>query len=82
MNISILSYKRLIDNGIPDSPVTEEKGIVPAENTNNTAEEVLELVNSEEYIDSLIEEYWFITDEVKNEEIYYSLEGYILPDPF
>ncbi len=36
MNISILSYKRLIDNGIPDSPVTGEKGIVPAENTNNS----------------------------------------------
>lgn len=55
---------------------------VIAENTNNTEEEVLELVNSEEYIDSLIQEYWFITDEVKNDDIYYSLEGYILPDTY
>lgn len=60
----------------------EDYAEVIAENTNNTADEVLELANSEEYIDSLIENYWFITDEVKNDDIYYDLEGYILPDTY
>ena len=83
--------QKLVNGDVYDESVTitfvegrtiEDYADVIAENTNNTAEEVLELVNSEEYIDSLIEEYWFITDEVKNEEIYYSLEGYILPDTY
>lgn len=53
-----------------------------AEKTNNTEEDVFALLEDEEYIDSLIEKYWFITDEVKQEEIYYPLEGYLLPDTY
>lgn len=50
--------------------------------TNNTEEDVYNLIENEEYIDSLIEKYWFITDEIKNENIYYSLEGYLFPDTY
>ena len=53
-----------------------------AETTNNTEEDVYSLLEDEEYIDSLIEKYWFITDEVKNEDIYYPLEGYLFPDTY
>lgn len=53
-----------------------------AENTNNTEQDVYDLLKDEEYIDSLIEEYWFITDEIKNEDIYYALEGYLFPDTY
>ena len=53
-----------------------------AEKTSNTEEDVFELLEDEEYIDSLIEKYWFITDEVKQDEIYYPLEGYLLPDTY
>ena len=53
-----------------------------AEKTDNTEEDVFELLEDENYIDSLIEKYWFITDEVKQEEIYYPLEGYLLPDTY
>ena len=53
-----------------------------AEKTTNTEEEVFKLLENENYIDSLIEKYWFITDEVKQEEIYYPLEGYLLPDTY
>lgn len=53
-----------------------------AKETNNSLEDVFELVKNEEYIDSLIEKYWFITDEIKNEDIYYSLEGYLKPDTY
>ncbi|MBP3766315.1 MAG: endolytic transglycosylase MltG [Bacilli bacterium] len=34
------------------------------------------------YIDSLINDYWFLTDDIKNENIYYSLEGYLFPDTY
>lgn len=53
-----------------------------AEKTNNTEEDVFDLLKNEEYIDSLIEKYWFLTDEIKDEDIYYPLEGYLLPDTY
>ncbi|MBO5413633.1 MAG: endolytic transglycosylase MltG [Clostridia bacterium] len=53
-----------------------------AETTNNPESEVYELLSRENYINSLIEKYWFITDEIKNEDIYYSLEGYLFPDTY
>lgn len=53
-----------------------------AEKTTNTEEDVFKLLENENYIDSLIEKYWFITDEIKQKEIYYPLEGYLLPDTY
>lgn len=50
--------------------------------TNNTEEDVYNLLKDEEYIDKLISKYWFITDEIKNENIYYPLEGYLFPDTY
>ena len=53
-----------------------------ANTTNNTEEDVFNLLEDEEYINSLIEQYWFITDEIKNKDIYYPLEGYLFPDTY
>lgn len=53
-----------------------------AENTNNTEDDVYDLLDNEEYIESIISKYWFITDDIKNEEIYYPLEGYLFPDTY
>lgn len=53
-----------------------------AENTNNSEEDVYSLLKNEEYINSLIQKYWFITDEIKNKDIYYPLEGYLFPDTY
>ena len=53
-----------------------------AEKTTNTEEDVFKLLENENYINSLIEKYWFITDEIKQKDIYYPLEGYLLPDTY
>lgn len=53
-----------------------------AKNTKNTEEDVFNLLKDEEYIDSLIEKYWFLEEDIKNEDIYYPLEGYLLPDTY
>ena len=50
--------------------------------TNNSKEDVFNLLKNEEYINSLIERYWFITNEINNEDIYYPLEGYLFPDTY
>ena len=51
-------------------------------NTNNTYDDVLNILNDTNYINSLIDDYWFITDEIKNKDIYYALEGYLFPDTY
>ncbi len=50
--------------------------------TNNTEEAVFNLLNDTAYIDTLIAEYWFLTDEIKNAHIYYPLEGYLAPNTY
>lgn len=55
---------------------------VIAENTNNSYDSVLEVLKDKDYINTLIEDYWFITEDIKNENIYYPLEGYLFPDTY
>ena len=50
--------------------------------TNNTESDVYNLLNDKEYIDSLIEKYWFLTDDIKKNGIYYPLEGYLFPETY
>lgn len=52
------------------------------ENTNNSYDEILDLLDNEEYIDTLIDDYWFLTDEIKEKDIYYPLEGYLAPNTY
>ena len=53
-----------------------------ANNTNNDEKDVYSLLEDEEYIDSLIDKYWFLEDVIKGQDIYYSLEGYLFPDTY
>lgn len=45
-----------------------------------TEEEFLTTINDKSYVRELIEKYWFLTDEVLDSQIYYSLEGYLFPE--
>lgn len=51
-------------------------------NTNNSYEAVMALVSDNDYIDSLIDKYWFLTDNIKSNKIYYPLEGYLYPNTY
>lgn len=53
-----------------------------SEKTSHSYEEVMDKMQDDIFIDSLIEKYWFLTDEIKNEEIYYPLEGYLFPNTY
>ena len=61
--------------------ITDVADII-ATNTNNTKEDVLKLLQDEEYLDELIEKYWFLDESIKNKKLYYSLEGYLFPDTY
>lgn len=53
-----------------------------AEKTKITEEEVFNTLKDKEYIKSLINEYWFLTDDILNDSIYYPLEGYLAPNTY
>lgn len=52
------------------------------QNTNHTSEEVFALLKDQNYLNELINEYWFVTEDIKNPNIYYSLEGYLFPNTY
>lgn len=52
------------------------------ENFSFSESEILSKLSDNSYLDTLINKYWFLTDEIKNKNIYYSLEGYLYPDTY
>lgn len=92
-NMNVKEIVKLLREGSKKNPneieITFKEGItmrniatVISSNTNNSYESVIEKANDLTYIDSLIEKYWFITDDIKNDSIYYKLEGYLFPDTY
>lgn len=53
-----------------------------ADATNTTTEEVLNIMSDEEYLKELISTYWFLTEDILNDNIYYPLEGYLHPSTY
>jgi UPF0755 protein len=53
-----------------------------AEVTNNSEQDVFELLKNIDYLKSLITTYWFLTDNIMQDNIYYPLEGYLFPDTY
>ncbi len=50
--------------------------------TDNSYDDVINKMKDTTYIDSLINKYDFLTEEIKNPDIYYPLEGYLFPDTY
>ena len=53
-----------------------------ANNTNNDYDSIITMMKDREYISKLIPNYWFLTDVILDNEIYYPLEGYLAPDTY
>ena len=45
-------------------------------------EEIYNTLNNQEYLNSLIKKYDFLTNDILNSDIYYPLEGYLFPDTY
>lgn len=52
------------------------------ENTNNTYDDVLKKIQDTNYIQTLIEKYWFLNNKILDKNIYYPLEGFLFPDTY
>ena len=73
----------------PTVRVTFKEGItlrnymeILAENTNLSYDAIIEQINDPAYLETLIADYWFLTDEILNSDIYYGLEGYLYPETY
>lgn len=51
-------------------------------NTGFNSDEIINKINESTYLDGLIDKYWFLTDDIKNDKIYYALEGYLYPNTY
>jgi len=92
-NMNVKQLVNVLSSGSTYNPdavtVTFKEGInmreiakIISEKTNNTEEDVFMLLNDNSYLDELIDEYWFIGNEINDNRIYYSLEGYLFPDTY
>ena len=52
------------------------------EKTNISADEFINKVTDKEFIKAIQKDYWFLSDSIYNEKIYYPLEGYLFPDTY
>lgn len=86
-NMGVKNIVTTLESGITANPsftIPEGEHLTNIANyisskTNYKVEELLNYWQNEELIDSLINKYWFITEEVKNSDLRYSLEGYFFP---
>lgn len=53
-----------------------------AKYTENSEDDVFNLLLDENYLKELINKYWFLGNEILNKSIYYSLEGYLYPNTY
>ena len=64
---------------IPEGKYLEQVADIFAAQTVNTKEKLLDVWASEEFVQTVIDKYDFVTDEVLNKDIRYPLEGYFFP---
>ena len=69
--ITLVEGKRLID-------YAEDL----AEKLDFSKNDFLSVANDQEFLTSLIPEYWFLSSDILNEGLYYPLEGYLFPDTY
>ena len=73
-NLVVLTFKE--GQRITDYAKSIEK------KTNHSYDEVISVFNDREYLNTLIAKYWFLTEDILQEGIYYPLEGYLAPDTY
>lgn len=82
--VELLEEGKTSENNITFKEGINVRGIARliSEKTNNDYDDIISLMTNTTYIDELIDEYWFLTKDIKNKDIYYPLEGYLFPDTY
>lgn len=84
--IDKLGSGKVVDNSISVTFI-EGKRItnyvkVISENFGYSEEEILKVISDETYLKELIDKYWFLTEDILDDRLYYALEGYLSPNTY
>lgn len=73
----------------PSVSITFKEGItlkkyleLISENMDLNYDEMLKTINDKTFVKELTDEYWFLTNDVLSDNIYYALEGYLYPNTY
>lgn len=47
-----------------------------------TSDEVIDILEDKNYLKKLVDKYWFLTEDILNDKLYYALEGYLFPNTY
>lgn len=85
--VDILSSNK--GNNIEKVSITIKEGVnmrevakTISQNTNHNEEELYSILTNKDYLTNLINKYWFLDNIILDNNIYYSLEGYLYPDTY
>lgn len=92
-NMSVKEIVEVLDKGNNYNPdainITFKEGKnmrwiadVISNNTNNKEEDIYNLLSDKDYLNELINNYWFIDESILDQNIYYALEGYLFPNTY
>lgn len=92
-NMNLLEIISLLQKGNnyneDEITITFKEGInmsqiatIIANNTLNSNDDVMNLLKDKTYLQTLIDQYWFLDKDILNKEIYYPLEGYLFPETY
>ncbi len=48
----------------------------------HSEDEILDVLSDKEYLQELCNKYWFLTEDILNDKLYYALEGYLAPNTY
>ena len=87
--IKSLSKGDVIKEYKPSARVTLKEGVTLKEyiklicdNTDLNYDDAIKKVNDKAFLKGLIADYWFLTEDLLDEDIYYPLEGYLFPETY
>lgn len=53
-----------------------------SDNTNIDYDDAIKTLNDKKFLKELINDYWFLTNDILDDDIYYALEGYLFPETY
>lgn len=87
--ISSLHTGDVVNQKKPTVSITFKEGLtlkeylaLIADKTNLNYDDIIKEINDEEFLKDLVDNYWFLTEDILDKDIYYALEGYLFPETY
>lgn len=78
----VINNENAVKVTFPDGERITKYASIISDNFDYTYDEVISYFTNKEKASEYISKYWFLTDNILNEAIYYPLEGYLAPDTY